>query len=188
MNQKFCNILARHNFAILDLFAHEETNHMDCEMPSLPDTLWVLLATVNCCIALESTYSFTIFWYVLICDMYITWQKQFKPWEEPAGTSHIVVSWLQSQVESYPRLKKWYLILLCLALCIIRYGSRVKWSNPGKGVMPSLIYTPWCSSYWKGSLLVTLDDGCQLFLLTFMVYCFSQCVIWKLYRWICDVI
>ena len=40
----------------------------------------------------------------------------------------------------------------------------VKWSNPGKGVMPSP--TPQCSSYWKGSLRVTLDLGCQLYLLT----------------------
>ena len=31
-----------------------------------------------------------------------------------------------SQVESYQRLKKWYLMLPCLALSIIRYGSRVK--------------------------------------------------------------
>ena len=30
--------------------------------------------------------------------------------------------------------KKWYLIPPCLALNIIRYGSRLKWSNPGKGV------------------------------------------------------
>ena len=27
----------------------------------------------------------------------------------------------------------------------IRYVSRLKWSNPGKGVAPSP--TPWCSSY-----------------------------------------
>ena len=39
----------------------------------------------------------------------------------------------------------------------IRYGSRVKWSNPGNGVAPSP--TPWCSSYRKGSLRVTLDYG-----------------------------
>ena len=69
----------------------------------------------------------------------------------------------QSQVESYQRLKKWYLMIPCLALSIIRYGSRVKWSNPGKGVAPSP--TPWCSSYWKGSLRVTLDYGRQLYLL-----------------------
>ena len=45
---------------------------------------------------------------------------------------------VQSQVESYQRHKKWYLIPLCLTLSIIRYISRVKWSNPGKGVTPPL--------------------------------------------------
>ena len=35
----------------------------------------------------------------------------------------------------------------CLALSIIRYGSRVKWSNPGKGVAPSP--TPWCRKLSK---------------------------------------
>ena len=48
-----------------------------------------------------------------------------------------------------PKTQKWYL----MPLCIIRYGSRVKWSNLGKGVVPSS--TPWCSSYQKGSLHVT---------------------------------
>ena len=59
---------------------------------------------------------------------------------------------VQSQVESYQRLKKWYLMLPYLTLIIIRYRSRVKWSNPGKGVVP--FPTPWCSSYWKGNLQV----------------------------------
>ena len=70
-------------------------------------------------------------------------------------------TWVQSQVESYQRLKKWYLMLPCSTLSIIRSGSRVKWGNPGKGVAPSP--TPWCSSYQKGSLRVTLDYGCQLY-------------------------
>ena len=61
---------------------------------------------------------------------------------------------VQSPVESYQRLRKWYLIPPCLTLSIIRYGSRVKWSNPGKGVAPP---TPRCSSYRKRSLRVTLD-------------------------------
>ena len=43
----------------------------------------------------------------------------------------------------------------CLTLSIIRYGSRVKWSNPRKGV--ALSSTPRCCSYWKGSLRVTFD-------------------------------
>ena len=37
---------------------------------------------------------------------------------------------VQSQVVSYQILKKWYLMPPCLTLKIIRYGSRVKWSNP----------------------------------------------------------
>ena len=48
---------------------------------------------------------------------------------------------------------------LCLALSTM-WGSRVKRSNPGNGVAPSL--TPRCSSYWKGSLQVTLDYSRQL--------------------------
>ena len=59
-------------------------------------------------------------------------------------------TWVQSQIESYQRLKKWNLTPPCLTLSNIRYGSRVKWSNPWKGVAPSP--TPWCSSYRKGSL------------------------------------
>ena len=59
----------------------------------------------------------------------------------------------------------------CLTLSIIRYGSRVKLGNPGKGVAPSLP-TSWCSSYQKGSLRVTLDYSHQLyfFILYFKAY------------------
>ena len=63
---------------------------------------------------------------------------------------------VQSQVKSNQRLKKMVLQKPpCLALNTIRWGSRVKWNNPGNGVAPSP--TPWCSSYWKGSLWVSLD-------------------------------
>ena len=40
---------------------------------------------------------------------------------------------------------------LCLTLSIIRYISRVKWCNPGKGVAP--FPTPWWSRYRKVSQL-----------------------------------
>ena len=70
----------------------------------------------------------------------------------------------QSQVKSYQRLKKWYFIPPCLTLSTIRYESKVKWSNSGEGVAPSL--TPWCCSYWKGSLWFALNSGRQLYLLT----------------------
>ena len=75
-------------------------------------------------------------------------------------------SWIQSLVESYQWLKKWYLMSPCLTLSIIRYGSRV---NPGKGVAPSS--TPWCRSYRKRSLWVTLDYGCQLYLFIYRYMC-----------------
>ena len=77
-------------------------------------------------------------------------------------------TWVRPQVESYQRLKKWYLMPPCLTLSIIRYISGVKWSNLGKGVAPSP--TPLCSSYRKGSLRVTIDYGRQLYLLNLYIY------------------
>ena len=68
---------------------------------------------------------------------------------------------VQSQVESY-QILKWYLMLPCLRLSITRYRSRVKWSNPEKGVTPSPM--PWCSSYWKESLQVILTTVANLFI------------------------
>ena len=59
---------------------------------------------------------------------------------------------------------KWYLMPPCLTLSIIRYGSRVKWSNPGKGVAPSP--THWCSKQSKREPSGTLDYGRLLYLLT----------------------
>ena len=56
----------------------------------------------------------------------------------------------------------------CLTLSNIRYVPGVKWSNQGKGVAPSP--TPRCSSFWKGSLLVALDYGRQLYLLYYHYY------------------
>ena len=70
-------------------------------------------------------------------------------------------TWIQSHVESYQRLKKWYLMPPCLTLSIITYGSRVKWVNPGKGVVP--FPTPWCNSYQKESLWVSLNYARQLY-------------------------
>ena len=52
---------------------------------------------------------------------------------------------VQSQFVSYQSLWKWYLITPCLTLSNIRYVSKVRWSNPGKGVTPST--TSRCRSY-----------------------------------------
>ena len=54
-------------------------------------------------------------------------------------------TWVQSQIISYKRSLKWYLISPYITLSNIRYVSRVKWSNPGKGVVPSP--TSLCRSY-----------------------------------------
>ena len=56
----------------------------------------------------------------------------------------------------------------CLTLSIIKYVSRVKWSNPGKEVVPSP--TPRCSSYWKGSIPVALDYGPTLLFINISKY------------------
>ena len=53
--------------------------------------------------------------------------------------------------------KKLFLMAPCLTRHIIRFGSRIKWSNPVNGVASSP--TSRCSRYWKGSLRVTLDQG-----------------------------
>ena len=52
---------------------------------------------------------------------------------------------VQFHIDTHQRLKKSYVMLTDLTLSIIRYVSRVKWSNPGKRVVSSL--TPRCSSY-----------------------------------------
>ena len=36
-----------------------------------------------------------------------------------------------------PKTQKWYLMLPCLTLSILRYRSRIKWNNPRNEVMPS---------------------------------------------------
>ena len=74
-------------------------------------------------------------------------------------TFHISVSWVWYNTKDW---KKWYLIPPCLTLSIIRYISKVKWSNPGEGVVPST--RPQCSSYWKGSFRVALDYSRQIYL------------------------
>ena len=74
-------------------------------------------------------------------------------------------------------LYKWYLIPPCLTLSKISFVSRVKWSNPGKGVTSSL--TPWCSSYWKGNLLFALDYGRQLYFIYLLYYQSGLECVWK---------
>ena len=64
-----------------------------------------------------------------------------------------------------PKTQKCYLMFPCLTLIIIRYVSRVKLTNPGKGVAP--YPTLWCSRYQKKKLRVPLDLGRQLYFYIF---------------------
>ena len=75
---------------------------------------------------------------------------------------------VQSQVGSNQRLKKWYAVPTCSTLIILRFGSRVKWSNPENGVAPSP--TPRCCSYQKGCLRVTVDYSRQLYYIHIYIY------------------
>ena len=68
-------------------------------------------------------------------------------------------NWVPIPGRVIPKTQKWSLMPPCLTL---RYGSREKWSNPGKEVAPSP--SPWCSSYRKRSLRVTLNYSRQLYL------------------------
>ena len=84
---------------------------------------------------------------------------------------------VQSQIESYQRLKKWYLMEPCLTLSIIRYRSRVKRSYPRKEVAP--FPTPRCSSYWKKESSGHSWLRSSTF---FLLYIYIYIYIWILYR------
>ena len=64
-------------------------------------------------------------------------------------TSRVFANGLEDRVSIpgrvIPKTQNRYLMPPCLTLSTIRYGSRVKWSDPGKGVAPSS--TRRCSSY-----------------------------------------
>ena len=49
-------------------------------------------------------------------------------------SSIVLETWVQSQVTSYRKPLKWYMIPPSLILRNIRYISRIKWCNSGKGV------------------------------------------------------
>ena len=66
---------------------------------------------------------------------------------------------VQPQVESYQRLKKWYLF----NAQHYKVQIKDKWSNPTKGVVP--FPTPSCSGYWKGAFQSPLTMIGQLYLL-----------------------
>ena len=77
--------------------------------------------------------------------------------------------------------KKWCLIRHCLTLSIIKYVSRVKWSNLGKGVAPSS--TPWYGSYWKWSFWIALNYSHKLYLLLYIYIMCPWCNGYRRRKW-----
>ena len=67
-----------------------------------------------------------------------------------------------------PKTQKMVLDAILLNTRHYKVLSRVRWSNPGKGVAPSP--TLRCSSYRKVSLRVTLDYGRQLYFTFIYIY------------------
>ena len=86
---------------------------------------------------------------LLICKSQAT-DVRFMYWFECSPM--VRETWVQSQVESYQRLKKLYLTPPCLTLSIIKYVSRVKGSNPREGLLA--LSTPRCSGAF-GSTTIT---------------------------------
>ena len=72
-------------------------------------------------------------------------------------SSMVLETGVQYQIDSNQRLKK-KMVLDTSLLNTQHYVSRVKWTNPGKGVVPS--HTPRCSSYRKGSLRIMSMKEC----------------------------
>ena len=97
------------------------------------------------CLSKVYKYYLYIYWYMCMIPIYMI--------------GVMLETWVQLPVESYRRLKKWYLMQPCLNLSIIRI--MINWCHLGKGILPSLI--SWCSSYRKGCLWVTFDYVRQLY-------------------------
>ena len=62
-----------------------------------------------------------------------------------------------------PKRQKMVLDTSLLNIQYYEIWIKCKWGNPGKRVAPSL--SLWCSSYWKGSLWVVLDNGQTTYLI-----------------------
>ena len=96
----------------------------------------------------------------VMCIEYIyIWTVSLAQWVECSPMVPGDLGSIPGQV--MPKTLKMVLEPPCLTLSNIRYVSRVKWSNPRKGVGPS--FTPRCCSCWKRSLRVALDYDHQLY-------------------------
>ena len=108
-------------------------------------------------------------WFFENYHLVYKFQWEFIPFVCMVKFKPLAQTGVQSQFESYQRLKKWYLIPPCLTLSITKWGSRVKLSNPRNGVAPSP--TPRCSSFGSPSTKVT---NFTFYLLSFILSDFRR--------------
>ena len=86
--------------------------------------------------------------------------------------------WGSIQGRVIPKTKKWYLIPLCLILSTIRYVSRIEWSNPGKGVVPSLHLGEVAIEKGAfGSPLTTVANFTYVYIYVCVCVCVCVCVL-----------
>ena len=71
-----------------------------------------------------------------------------------------------------PKTKKMVLDTSLLNTQHYKVWNKSKWSNPGNNVAP--FPTPWCSSYWKVILTVSLDSGWPTYIHVCMYVCICQ--------------
>ena len=62
-----------------------------------------------------------------------------------------------------PKIQKWYFIRPWLAFGTLRWGSRVKWSNPGNGVAPSPTLRCCFYTYICGNIINNNDEKTHFF-------------------------
>ena len=90
--------------------------------------------------------------------VYFFFKKRLRMFDNSTGDQGSILGWV------IPKIQKLVLDTPLLYTQHYLVCIKGKWSNPRKEVVPSP--TPWCSSYWKGSLWVAPNYGW----LTYFIY------------------
>ena len=133
-------------------------SHHDCVPATLIPGLHLFQVLMESSLARHSLNPDIILFVYCIILYYIILKKVF---------TNGSVYWSSISGRVILKTKKMVLDTSLLTLSIIRYDSRVKWSNPGKGVAPSPKVR--CSCYWKESFQVSLNNRRQSTILYYII-------------------
>ena len=114
-----------------------------------PPFPWLLQFTLNPHLIILSAKQGRLKYHFLTPGLLDHWRTLYSVFTDGLGNQGSIPA------RVIPKTQKSFLMPPCLALSIIRWGSRGKLSNPGNRVEP--FPSPRCSCYWKGGLQVTLD-------------------------------